>query len=331
MSDPKPSHASRDGLLIALLSAAAFGSSGVFAAALIESGWSAGAAVLVRVAVGALLLLPAAMYALRGRWHLVPRHLPLMAVYGTVAVAGVQLSYFNAISHLSVGVALLLEYLGPVLLMGWFWLTTRRRPHNLSLIGAALSLAGLALVLDVVGGMETSLVGIAWGLAAAVGIAVYFVLSAHEMDGIPPVAAAAGGLVFGTLALGTAGALGLMPLRAGTADTVLAGTTMPFWVPVLAIGTFSTAVAYSAGIISTRMLGSGLASFIGLTEVLAAIAFSWVMLGQALGPIQLVGAVLVLAGVMAVRAGTEEVALLPLEQTAPGSGLASITTRDSAT
>ena len=61
------------GLTLALVSAAAFGTSGTFAAALIAAGWSPGAAVLARMAVAALILTVPAMLLLRGQWSLLRR------------------------------------------------------------------------------------------------------------------------------------------------------------------------------------------------------------------------------------------------------------------
>src|SRR5947209_4813244 len=93
------------GFGLAALSAAAFGTSGTFAAALLAAGWSTGAAVTVRVAVAALLLTVPALFVLRGRWGLVRRGLPSILAFGLVAIAGCQFFYFNAVEHLSVGVA----------------------------------------------------------------------------------------------------------------------------------------------------------------------------------------------------------------------------------
>src|SRR4051812_32510167 len=98
------------GLGLAVLSAATFGTSGTFAAALLAAGWSPGAAVTARILVAATVLTLPAVITLRGRWHLLRANLAAIAAYGLVAVAGCQLFYFNAVDHLSVGVALLLEY-----------------------------------------------------------------------------------------------------------------------------------------------------------------------------------------------------------------------------
>jgi drug/metabolite transporter (DMT)-like permease len=178
------------GLVAAVVTAAAFGTSGPFAKALLTTGWSSGAIVLLRVGIAALVLAVPAVLACRGRWSVVRANVPVILVFGLVAVAGCQVAYFNAVGTLSVGVALLLEYSGTVLVVLWVWLRTRRAPSRLTLIGAVVALAGLALVLDIAGQTPPDLVGVMWGLLAAVGLAAYFVASSHGDGGLPPVALA---------------------------------------------------------------------------------------------------------------------------------------------
>ena len=76
------------------------------------------------------------------------QHRKTVIAYGLVPIAGAQLCYYNAVAHLSVGVALLLEYTAPVLVVGWLWATTRRRPTNMTLAGVGLAIAGIILVLE---------------------------------------------------------------------------------------------------------------------------------------------------------------------------------------
>jgi len=116
------------GVGLALLSAATFGTSGTVGSSLITAGWSPAAAVTARILVAAGVLSPFAAVALRGRWSLLARGRRTVTAYGVVAVAGAQLCYFNALSHLSVGVALLLEYLGTVLIVGWLWVRRASGP-----------------------------------------------------------------------------------------------------------------------------------------------------------------------------------------------------------
>jgi len=97
------------GLGLAALSAAAFGTSGSFATSLINAGWSPAAAVTARILTAAAVLTIPAFFVLRGRWALLISTSRSSVVYGLFAVAGAQLCFFNAISYLSVGVALLLD------------------------------------------------------------------------------------------------------------------------------------------------------------------------------------------------------------------------------
>lgn len=290
------------GLLAAILSAATFATSGPFAKALLEVGWSSGAVVLLRVGGAALLLLPAVVLALRGRWHLVRENLRPIAVYGLVAIAACQVSYFYAVQRLEVGVALLLEYLGVVLIVLWVWWRTRRPPVPLTLAGIALSVAGLVLVLDLGGTSRLDLVGVFWGLLAALGLAVYFVTAAEESP-LPPVALAGLGMVVGAGALGLLGAVGVVPLEASAQDIVLAGTALPWWSAIAELALVAAAAAYLLGIVAARRLGSTTSGFIGLTEVLFAVAWAALLLGEVPGPVQAVGGAIVLAGVVAVRVG----------------------------
>ena len=121
----------RLGLMLAVGSAFAFGSSGPFAKALMEAGWSPTAAVVARLAGGALVMAVFATIVRPGWVGEALRHTRTVVLYGAIPIAGAQLFYYNAVAHLSVGVALLLEYTAPILVVGWVWTTTRRRPSNL--------------------------------------------------------------------------------------------------------------------------------------------------------------------------------------------------------
>ena len=100
------------GILIALLSAATFATSGPVRQVAAQTGWTPGSVVFLRIAGAALLLLVPTVRALGGRWHLLRREWRQVVAYGLIAVALPQLAFFYAVAHLSVGVALLLEYLG---------------------------------------------------------------------------------------------------------------------------------------------------------------------------------------------------------------------------
>src|SRR5581483_813670 len=143
----RPDRAAGLGFAMALLSAATFGTSGSFARSLIDAGWSAQAAVVGRIGIAAAVLAVPAVVAVRGRWRVVRRSLRGVTLFGLLAVAGAQVGFFNAVRYLPVGVALLVEYLGIILVVGWMWVRHGQRPRKLTIAGGLVAIAGLFFVL----------------------------------------------------------------------------------------------------------------------------------------------------------------------------------------
>jgi drug/metabolite transporter (DMT)-like permease len=301
----------RLGLLFAVGSAFTFGMSGPFAKSLMEAGWSPTAAVTARLAGGALVM---AIFAtiVKPDWvHEARQHAKTVVAYGLIPIAGAQLCYYNAVSHLSVGVALLLEYTAPVLVVGWIWATTRRRPGTMTLAGVALAIAGIMLVLGFFGsggfsGAHINVAGVAWGLAAAVCAAFYFMMSDEvtaDGTGLNSVTLSAGGLVVGAMAVGLLGLSGVMPLTFTANNVVVAGMTTSWIVPVVMLGVVSTAIAYTLGISGVARLRPSFASLVGLGEVMFAILSAWVLLGESITALQALGGAVVLVGLAFARQG----------------------------
>lgn len=289
------------GLVIALASAATFGASGTFARPLLEAGWSPGAAVALRTGAAGLVLAPLAYRRLRRDWSAVVRSSRRLIVFGLVGVAGAQLCYFAAVERLPVGIALLIEYLGPVILVVATSVRRRSVPPRSTIIGAVVATAGLFGVLDLTGDGRLDPIGILWAMTAALCVAGYYHLSAQPDEGLPPVALASGGLLVGASALMIAGAAGALPFDATTADVDLFGTVRPWWVPMAVIVFVATAFAYVTGIVAAVRLGARVASFVGLFEVLFAVILAWVLLNEVPTVIQAVGGAFIVAGVILVR------------------------------
>ena len=295
----------RTGLPIALCSAAAFALSGSLASSLLVTGWSPAAVVAARVGGAFLALLLPCLLLLRRVGLPTGRATGRMIAYGVVAVAGAQLCYFSAVQHLSVGVALLLEYLAPVLLIGFFWWRRGQRPSAAKLVGAALAMAGLVLVLDLTGDVRVSLVGVLWGLGAAACLCVYFVMSESSGSSSPALLLTTVGTGVGAVVLVLAGLIGIVPLTVAAAPVTRPRppvATPAWWVPVVALALVSAALAYVTGIEAVRRLGSSIASFVALSEVILAVVFAALLLGQIPTPIQAVGGILILAGIATVQA-----------------------------
>ncbi|MDY0913466.1 DMT family transporter [Rathayibacter festucae] len=293
------------GLVLALAAAAAFGLGGPFVKPLLEAGWSPSAAVLWRAGGAALILAIPAVLSLRGRWHVLRRNLGTVGLYGVFAVIAAQLCFYSAIEHMSVGVALLIEYLAPVFLVLFAWARTRRHPGRFTLAGSALALAGLVLVLDLSGESTPELVGVAWALTASLGLCVYYVIAGRIDPELPPIALTAGAMTVGAGLLLILGVTGLVPLRATFGDVVFVGNDVPWFLPAAVILGMSTVLAYLLGIEGGSRLGTRIASFVGLTEVLFSIVAAWALLGELPAPIQFGGGALILVGVVLVRLQAE--------------------------
>jgi drug/metabolite transporter (DMT)-like permease len=298
-----PSSRTISGLAFAVLSAVSFGLSGALARGLFDESWSPGAVSLARISIAALVVAPFGLASLRGRWSLLRRHWRTVSVYGVLAVAAPQFFYFSAISHMEVAPALLIEFTAPAAVVVWLWLRRGERPGRLTLAGAAVAAFGLVLVLDLFSGADLSLPGVLWALGAMVGCAAYFVMSGDEDNHLPPLALAAAGLVVAALALALLGLVGLLDMTASTSSVDLAVVTVAWWVPIALLGVVTAGVAYCAGLAAIRRLGSRLASFVALLELLSGVLWAWLLLDELPRPVQLLGGVLVLAGVVAVKLG----------------------------
>jgi drug/metabolite transporter (DMT)-like permease len=301
----------RTGMIFAVASAFTFGMAGALGKSLIEAGWSPTAAVVARLTGGALVMAVVATILRRGWVREALSHKGTVIAYGAIPIAGAQLCYFNAVTYLPVGVALLLEYAAPLLVVGWVWATTRRRPSTLTLAGVAIAIAGITLVLGLFGpgshtGAQISLAGIAWGMGAAVCAACYFVMSdkaSADGTGLHSITLATGGLVVGAATVALLGVSGVMPLAFTSHGTTLAGLTTSWLVPVIALAIVPTAMAYTFGIMGIARLQPRFASLVGLSEVMFAVLSAWALLGEAITGIQLLGGAVVLAGLALARQG----------------------------
>jgi drug/metabolite transporter (DMT)-like permease len=290
------------GITLGLASAAAFGTSGTFGTSLIGAGWSPAAAVVGRVSIAALVLTGPALVMLRGRWAVLRRQAWRTIGLGLVGVAACQVCYFNALQRMPVGIALLLEYLGVVLIVGWLWVRHGQRPRPLTVAGGIGALGGLALMLNLSGSGGISVVGVIWGLGAAVSLAVYFFVSASVAgEPLPPVVMTWGAMIVGAVALTLCGVTRLMPLRFSATDVTLFGDRVSWIVSLLGLSVLAAAFAYVTGIGAARRLGAKLASFVAMAEILFAVLFAWLLLSQVPTATQFLGGALILCGVVLVR------------------------------
>jgi drug/metabolite transporter (DMT)-like permease len=236
------------------------------------------------------------------RW----REVPTLAGYGLAGFLLVPMLYFIAISRLPVGIGLLFEFTAPLLVALWARFGQGRPVRARLWVGLVLSLTGLASVAEVWGNFHLDPIGVGAGFAAATLLAVFFVVGAHGVSRRDPLSLTA--WAFGMAAL--AGAI-VRPwwgfpfhLLATRADRV------PVWLLCCYVVLGGSVVPYLLVTTAMRHLPATSVAIIGMIEPPIASTAAWIVLHEALNVPQLVGGVLVLAGVT--LAETARVAPVPV-------------------
>lgn len=302
------------GLALAFVSAWCFAFSGPMAKYLIAAGLAPIEAVWTRMA-GAGLLMLAVLAVVRPRALRIPRsRLPFFGLYAVMAVAGVQALYFVAITRLPVGIALLLEFMAPVMVVAWVRLVRRVRLARAAYLGAVVAVVGLAIVVEAWQGMRLDALGLLLGLLAGACCAGYFLMSDSFGDDVDPL---------GLIAWGMAGAaVVLMPFArpwdmrweafTGWATPASGGQSLPVLVAYLGMVLVATVVAYILGVNAVRRLSAAIGATVASLEVIAGAIVAWALVGETLGVFQIVGGLIVLSGALLAQTATARSAPEPV-------------------
>lgn len=262
---------------------------------LIEAGFDPLAVVWMRVAGAALILLPVAL-----RDRTLPRARPgLLLGFGALGVAGCQALYFVAISRIPVGVAILVEYLGPAMLLGWVRFVQRRPVSRAAVVGVVLAVAGMACVVEIWSGLAFDAIGLLCAFGAACCQVAYFVLADHgaqQEDAPDPVAVIAYGLLVGTVVLTAFARPWTIDFPALAHQAALGDREVPSVLLLAWIVLVATVVAYLSGVLAVRRLSPPVAGVVACIEAVVGTVLAWFLLAEHLGAAQLAGGTLVLAG-----------------------------------
>ena len=259
---------------------------------LISAGLSPLQVTWLRLAGAALLMLPFAFQ----HSDVVRRAPKLLLGYGLFAIAGVQGFYFAAIASIPVGVALLIEFLGPLIVLGYVRFVLRRPVTASAAVGVMIAVAGLAGVVEVWAGLVFDPVGLLLALGAAGCQAAYFLLSDTGTVRVDPRALAAYGLMLAAVVITAVVRPWTVDWSVLAGSIELAGQTVPALVAVGWIVLISTVLAYLTGIVAVRRLSAPIAGGIAFLEPAVAVVLAWWLLAEQLGVVQLIGGVLVLTG-----------------------------------
>jgi drug/metabolite transporter (DMT)-like permease len=226
--------------------------------------------------------------------------------------------FFSALRHIDVGLTSLLLYTFPALVCIGSVALGRERlgPWKSSALG--LASAGTALVLLGGGGGELQATGVLLGLGAGVTYSIYILVADGVVGRID---------AWRFSALVTTGAA-IAVTSAGVVTGSLALPAGGGWVWVAAIALVSTVLPVSTFLLGLERVGAPTASIVSTVEPVLTVSLAVALLGETLGPAQLLGGALVVAAVVALQSRRAErgVSVAEDEPSAQAAGLAAART-----
>jgi drug/metabolite transporter (DMT)-like permease len=268
----------------------------------------------VRMAEARVLVALAFLLAIVGLWRRdllrpTPGTAPALVAFG-LSTALVNACYYIAIDRLPVGVAISIQYTAPALLLGVAAITAARKPDRVAWLAAGLTLAGAVLVSEAFRGLKgVDGIGLLAALASAILFASY--LTTAEVagrKGTHPATTLLWGFIVAVAAWAMAAPWWSWPVaKLGEPEVALS---------VLGVGVVGTLIPFFLAVGAVRVLSPATAGIAATSEPPFAAAFAWILLGQHLSVPQILGGLLVVAGViLAQRAAAVPLRAVPMEVT----------------
>jgi len=276
----------RSGIALALGAALLWGISGAVAADAFADVTPARVAQ-ARALQAALILVPWAWWrrALRPAGNLGW----LIAIGINLAI--VNVTFYWALDRLGVGPGATIQFLGPIMVLGWMVAVQHRRVAAMAWVAAVLAVLGVALVSEAWDVANADWLGVAAGLASAVAFGSYLLIGEHLGTRLSAVTVMAWGFL-------VASVFWALVQPWWTFPTELSGEV---WGKLVWVGIAGTAIPFLLEIAALRRAPSGIVGVVATAEpVIGAIA-AWVMLSQALRPLQIVGGLMVVAAVASIQ------------------------------
>jgi drug/metabolite transporter (DMT)-like permease len=225
------------------------------------------------------------------------RELPLLAVFGVCGLAFVQWFYFVAIHRLAIGVALLIQYLAPLLVALWARFVVHQPVRRRIWLALAFALVGLSFVLEIGAGTELDGLGVAASLLAAASYALYVLMAEREVGRRDPIALTTYGFLFASLFWAAVQPWWSFPTEVFD-DAATGAWGLPVWSLMTWMVVLGTIVPFGLLVSALRFIPATRAAITAMVEPVAATVVAWLWLGEALGAPQLAGGALVLAGIV---------------------------------
>ena len=290
------------GYAMVMGAAVLFAVNGTVSKVVLASGISSIELVQVR-STGAFLgfLLVLAVFD-RGSLRLTRAELPWLVAYGVLGVALVQWLYFLSIHRLPIGIALLIEYLGPLLVALWARYVFHEHVRRRVWAALVLAIAGLAVIVELWSGIALDGVGVLTALAAAFALAAYMLLAERGVRTRSPASLTCFGFLFASLFWAFVQPVWRFPFDRTSESVSLLGNLdtrqAPVWLLMLLIVVVGTMVTFFLVASALRHITATRTGIVAMLEPVAAtlVAFAW--LGESFGAAQLLGGGIVLVGIL---------------------------------
>ncbi len=223
--------------------------------------------------------------------------LPLLALFGIAGLAFVQWFYFVAIHRMELGVALLIQYLAPLLVALFARYVLHVQVRRRIWLALALALVGLSFVLELWGGAELDGIGVGASLLAATSYALYILLADREIVRRDAISLTAYGFLFASLFWAVVQPWWSFPTHV-FGEAAVGAWDVPVWTLMTWMVVLGTIVPFGLLVASLRFISATRAAITAMVEPVAATVVAWIWLGEALGAAQLAGGALVLGGIV---------------------------------
>ena len=300
--DPARTRHPRLGYAMAATAAVLWGVNGGISKTILSTGLSSERLAQVRSLGAALALIAIVAATAPRRLRLTRRELPYILTFGIAGLAFVQWFYFLAIHRLAIGVALLIEYLAPLLVAIWARFFYRETVRRRIWVALGLALAGLALIVNVFGGgTSLSTAGVLFALAGAFAYATYVLLAEHVVGNRDPVSLLAWGFLFASVFWAVLDPWWSFPGSVLTRSTSLHGNLaslhLPVWLLAVLMVAGGTVAPFFLLISALRHLPATRVGIVAMLEPVVGAIVGWAWLSESLGRVELVGAAVVLAAI----------------------------------
>jgi drug/metabolite transporter (DMT)-like permease len=290
------------GYAMVLAATGMWGINGTVSKAILSSGLSSPRLTEVR-STGAALVLGAALLATQP-WRLRVRRdeILFLLVFGTFGLAAVQWLYFFAIHRLQIGIALLIQYLAPVLIALWARFVMKEPVRRRIWLALILSLGGLSLVVDLWHGFSLDALGAVASLGAAIAFALYILLAERAVGRRDPVSLLCIGFAVAALFWAVLQPWWSFPTALVDDQVRLDGallvTTTSVWLLMLTMIVVGTILPFLLLVGALRHISATRVGVTAMFEPVAGALVAYAWLGESLSAVQLAGGAIVLTGIL---------------------------------